>query len=106
MIVIKNLKTDYILEYYDVRVDRKSILGSPFYISKNNTREEVLAQYKTYFKSKVKNDPKFKKKLDQLFQMYIKYGRLNLFCWCAPKPCHAETIRDYLLRRRLRKENK
>ncbi len=32
--------------------------------------------------------------------LLAKHGKLVLVCWCAPKPCHAEIIRDALLAER------
>lgn len=97
-IEIKNLKTDNIQEWYDVRVDRVSVFGSPFYISKSQNRREVLKKYALWFKKKVRTDPTFNIELNRLYNLYQKYGKLNLFCWCYPKSCHAKTIRAYLLK--------
>jgi hypothetical protein len=27
---------------------------------------------------------------------YRQYGKLRLFCWCAPEQCHGETIKAWL----------
>ncbi len=35
--------------------------------------------------------------LSVLQTLYQEHGKLRLFCWCSPKKCHAETIRDYIL---------
>ena len=40
--------------------------------------------------------PKVKDYLDSLIATYKIYGKLRLFCWCAPKRCHGETIKRYL----------
>lgn len=34
--------------------------------------------------------------LRRLRALLTKHDRLTLVCWCAPKPCHAEIIRDAL----------
>jgi hypothetical protein len=34
--------------------------------------------------------------LKRLIDIYKKHGRLRLFCWCAPKKCHAETIKELI----------
>ena len=36
------------------------------------------------------------KELDRLRALHEKHGKLVLVCWCAPKPCHAEYIKEVL----------
>lgn len=60
-------------------------------------RNTVCDQYEVYFNIKIKNDREIQELLKQMIQTLRDYGQLNLFCWCAPKRCHAETIRKYLL---------
>ena len=35
----------------------------------------------------------------KLLRLYEKHGTLNLFCWCFPKRCHSETIKEYIIER-------
>ena len=30
--------------------------------------------------------------LDRLVNIYLEHDQLTLYCWCAPKRCHAESI--------------
>ena len=96
MIRIKNLRFEKMEKEYDVRVDRRSILGNPYYMHSEEERDEVCEKYKAYFYKKIEEDMNFKTEIDRLANIYRKYGQLNLFCWCAPKRCHAETIKEYL----------
>jgi len=98
VITIKNLRREYLFDTFDVRVDRKSILGNPFYMSLESQRNYVCDKYEEYFQNQVENNAKFKKELDRLILLYKKHGELNLFCWCYPKRCHAETIKAYILK--------
>ena len=34
--------------------------------------------------------------LKTLLDTYKQYGKLNLFCWCAPKRCHAKIIKEVI----------
>lgn len=91
---------------YDVRVDRSSPLGNPFPMSNESEREVVCDKYTAWFDGIVegwtpgevvtKNKDQFHF-LWKLILLYREYGRLRLFCWCAPKRCHVETIRNYIL---------
>lgn len=79
---------------YDVVVDRSSPLGNPFYMRTEKYRNEVCDKYVDHFIET--KDVLFIAELDHLYDLYIKHKKLRLFCWCAPKRCHAETIRDYI----------
>ncbi|KKN71959.1 hypothetical protein LCGC14_0416050 [marine sediment metagenome] len=92
-------KNNIILFDYDVRVDRESPLGNPFPMGGVNTRDVVCDKYATWLKNLTSSGPAVKV-LDELLrlqELYKKHGKLRLFCWCAPKRCHAETIRLYIL---------
>ena len=39
---------------------------------------------------------RFTAELERLKKLHVEYGKLRLFCWCAPKRCHAETIKQFL----------
>jgi len=96
MIEILNLRKIKPDEKYDVIVDRRSILGNPFILTNESKRDEVCDDYDMYFCHKIENDKKFKDELDRIISIYVKYGKLRLFCWCAPKRCHSEIIKRYI----------
>lgn len=98
-IEIKNLRLEGPKHPWDIKVDRSSLtLGNPFRMKSESERDEVCDKYEAFFNEEL-FDTAMQAELSFLWQTYIQYGRLNLFCWCAPKRCHAETIRDYLLRK-------
>ena len=99
MIQIKNLKAAKPENPWDVRVDRASVLGNPFYLENESQRDEVCNKYEEWFRTN--KDPAFQMMLDKLCKLYAEYGQLNLFCWCAPKRCHSETIRQYVIERQI-----
>ncbi len=100
MIKIMNLHTSKPTRPYDVCVDRTSVLGNKFHMKKNeHGRNAVCDDYIDYFDKESMNiiNVEFQRALRKLMSLYKKHGQLRLFCWCAPKRCHAETIREYLL---------
>lgn len=97
MITIKNLKNSKPKHPYDIKVDRSSPLGNPFPMHNESKRNEVCEEYLLWFDGKFESkDEKFMIELRRLYRIYMKYGELNLFCWCSPKRCHAETIKEFI----------
>ena len=106
MITISNLRNSKPQHPWQVRVDRSSVLGNPFPMKSESFRDHVCDLYESYFaqtihKAKTSDDPKaqnFIQELRRLYKIHRTYGKLELFCWCAPKRCHAETIKAFLER--------
>lgn len=97
-ILIKNLRFEKPQFEYQVRVDRASILGNPYFMHNESERDEVCDRYKTYFYQQFNGNETFREAVRKLYRIAKHYGRLELFCWCAPKRCHAETIRNCLMK--------
>jgi hypothetical protein len=96
VITVNNLSNAHPFDEFDVRVDRKSVFGNPFRMTSESQRNYVCDQYEEYFKCQTENNIEFRQALDELIRLYKKHGVLNLFCWCYPKRCHAETIKAYI----------
>lgn len=96
MITIKNLRHTKPTLPYQVRVDRASVLGNPFHMRDESHRDEVCDKYRTYFIAQMRNNQEFRKEVLRLKDIYRTYGKLELFCWCAPKRCHAEVIKHFI----------
>lgn len=99
MIIIKNLHNEKPSKPWDVKVDRSSILGNHSPMRYESDRPKVCKKYYIQFHSRLTHKPeqkRFKAELKRMYDIYQQYGKLNLFCHCAPKQCHAETIKDYL----------
>ena len=99
MIRIKNLRNEKPTQAWQVKVDRSSVLGNPFYMATEAQRDEVCDKYEAYFERQVRLNEQFEEELRRLDDLHKDHGILELFCWCAPKRCHAETIKKYLERR-------
>lgn len=70
-------------EPYDIYIGRPSKWGNPFMIGKDGTREEVIEKYREYV---LKND----KLMGSLHELKGKV----LGCWCAPKSCHGDALKE------------
>ena len=97
MIIIKNLRFSKPQFAWQVRVDRASVLGNPYYMENETQRDKVCDLYGAYFKENIQ-DPNsaFYQEIQRLYSILKEYRKLELYCWCAPKRCHAESIKKYL----------
>lgn len=101
---IKNLRTEKPKDPWDFIVDRTSVLGNPFAMHGGITRKQVCENYEKWFYSRTcKNtaillpiDYKVRNYLNEIWEAHKKYKVVNLFCWCIPKQCHAETVKRYI----------
>ncbi len=97
MIIVKNMTNESPIEPWQIRVDRETILGNPFIMEYEEQRDGVIEKYREWFNNHLLiESPIIKEELERISKIYKKHGRLELFCWCAPKKCHAEVIREYL----------
>ena len=105
-IEIKNLRKEKPSESYDVRVDRISVLGNPFFMKNETQRNNVCDRYQKQFDYAVNDIENGEKplphkiiivELNYLISLYKQHGKLRLFCWCSPLRCHAESIKNYIL---------
>jgi len=79
-------------------VGRGSPLGNPFKFKYDCgiERDKVIEKYRTWLYHKIETaDPKI---LDEMLRLYeiAENGNLVLLCFCVPKRCHAEVIKDVL----------
>ena len=76
---------------------RPSALGNPYPIA-GSSRDAVCDQYEDWFATKVHmNDSRVMAELLRLHRLGKQTGHLKLGCHCAPKRCHVDTIRRFLL---------
>ena len=98
MIEIMNLRKDKPMYLYDVKVCRgSSPLGNPFPLYEEADRDKVCNAYERWFVGQMASNMTVRKEANRLLELYRKHGALRLFCWCAPKRCHAQTIRAWIL---------
>ena len=98
MIEIVNIKqAGHPVYPYDFYIDRRSPVGNPFHMKDESKRDYVCDAYMDYFSKMVEcGSHEFVSYLDMMIKAHNTYGKLRLFCWCAPKRCHGYTIWRYL----------
>ena len=97
MIEIMNLRTTRPSQPWDVKVDRSSVLGNPFKGDRDVDCDKYAVHFATMLTDPTSKAVAFRAELARLAQLYKQYGKLRLFCWCAPLRCHSETIRTWLM---------
>lgn len=79
-----------------VYVGRPTILGNPHTLQEY-TRPDAIARYRLWLRQQWQLQGEVHAALLQLARRYHERGELTLLCWCAPRPCHAEVIREAVL---------
>lgn len=80
-------------------IGRGSPLGNPFVIGKDGTREQVIAKYEVWLQEQIdKGNPVVLDELNRLGNKAIDEKGLALQCFCYPKPCHGEVIKEKLVK--------
>lgn len=65
------------------------MFGNPFELGPDRTRDQACDQFKSWILLPEQAE------LRSLIRKEL-YGK-DLVCWCSPKRCHAETLRDVAL---------
>lgn len=79
-------------------IGRGSPLGNPFVIGQHGTREQVIAKYRQWLQEQIdKKNPVVLDELNRLGNKAIDDKGLALQCFCYPKPCHGEVIKEKLV---------
>ena len=99
VIKIKNLRREKPWYEWDIRCDRANpILGN--HVGKGLPRMEAIDAFEEYINASIadKSQPinSVRQEMNRLYQILVKHQKLNLFCWCTPKPCHTEVIAELL----------
>ena len=79
-----------------VIIDRRSALGNPFKMRDESKRDRVIEKYRIWLWEQMQSDTQAHRELKRLLKLASE-GPLILGCWCAPKRCHAEIVRNALL---------
>jgi len=88
---------------------RGSALGNPFRMNNESERDRVCDQYIEWFYDKIDEasfldivyndyDPGWNPQTKMLVAIYhaASLGDINLGCFCVPKRCHCDTIKEFL----------
>lgn len=79
-------------EPYDVCIMRPSILGNPYMIGPDGTREEVIEKFRIYFRQRIHDSLVYLQAVGEL------RGK-KIGCCCAPKACHGDVYIEFLERK-------
>jgi hypothetical protein len=80
-----------------IYVGRPSPLSNPYRIDDENNRMMVIERYGYMIKNAIlKRDPKIITALHNIEAYLQEHGKCNLICYCSPKPCHADIIKQLL----------
>ena len=79
-----------------IYVGRPTVLGNP-YTLQEYTRTDAIARYRLWLRQQWQRQGEVRAALLQLARRYQEQGEITLLCWCAPRPCHAEVIREAVL---------
>ncbi len=94
----------------DIYIGRGSIFGSPYShltskfegVTKCDTREEAVQKYENYFNAIMSScGCKHKQFKNSIRDLVIKLNLgedINLVCYCKPKACHGDIIKEYILK--------
>lgn len=85
---------------FDVYIGRGSPLGNPFPMTNysSDERERVIEAYKEWFNDKLEaQDPNVLRELSRIKSL-LKEQPVSLGCFCAPKNCHGDVIKEHLCR--------
>lgn len=80
-------------------IGRGSPLGNPYVIGKDGSREQVIAKYRVWLNEQImRKNPVVLDELNRLGNKAIDDKGLALQCFCYPKPCHGEVIKEKLVK--------
>lgn len=76
-------------------IGRGSVLGNPFRIGEDGTRDQVIDRYREWLYVRLTRS-EFMSDLNEMVRVLEQGQPLILGCFCAPLRCHGDIIREYL----------
>lgn len=81
-----------------VYIGRPSALGNPFKVATPAERGSAIVLFRDYLPEAYSKGGKVKKAIDDLVVKFKAGEEINLLCFCAPRPCHGDVIREFVER--------
>ncbi|MFN6339140.1 MAG: DUF4326 domain-containing protein [Cyanobacteriota bacterium] len=78
-------------------VGRPGVLGNPFVVGRDGSREEVIGKYRRWLWARLREPGSSQERELRRLLEQARAGELELLCWCHPLPCHAEVVRGAVL---------
>lgn len=92
----------------DIYIGRGSPLGNPYTSIKGrqtkalytcDNREESIQKYREYLEEQIRiNNREIADALNKVWKL-ARTGDVYLVCFCAPKPCHGDVIKELVSQR-------
>jgi hypothetical protein len=92
-ITVRNKRTFKGTGYY---IGRPSPLGNPFPMYNESERSKVISKYRAWLYEQISNSESVRTELDYLCDLYRAGTDINLICYCAPKSCHGDVIKEWI----------
>jgi hypothetical protein len=83
--------------YISIRCDRKTVLGNPFFMHNESMRDEVCNKFEAYLPQAFNTDYAVAKAIGLITGHVSQGNNVLLQCWCAPKRCHCDSIKSFVL---------
>lgn len=78
-------------------IGRPSPLGNPFPARTEEDRDDAIEKYQVWFFQKIdEGDERVVRELEKLLELARRPDGVVLLCWCYPKRCHGEIIKEVL----------
>ena len=77
-----------------IKVDRSTVLGNPFMMRTESERDLVCDKYAHWLNEQVKTNRPICDALNQIWSLAKRGNYIALGCWCAPKRCHGDYIKQ------------
>lgn len=75
-----------------------SPLANPYHLVDEEDRIRILNDYRWWMQHKTtgdQTDPAFQEVV-RILRLSLRSEGVTLACWCAPKPCHGQVIREFV----------
>lgn len=98
MIYVVNKRAHKGRGHNHIYIGRPSVLGNPYTIGKDGSREDVIKSYRLWLSWQLANADinggKIKRELERIAKIAEGID-VYLICWCAPLPCHGDVLKQY-----------
>lgn len=94
-IKVINLKNGFSEGVQGFKVDRSSVLGN--HAGKGFPREVAIKKYREWLWKCIQSGPNRVTSELMLIHQAVHEGPVELGCWCKPKECHGDVIKNAIL---------
>lgn len=91
MVIVANQRKTKFGEY----ISRPYVLGNPFIVGIDGTRDEVIEKYQVWMYEQIEAKNDIYEELVRFLHI-ARDGNLVLLCYCKPKKCHGDHIKDWI----------